>query len=890
MTSIPKNTNPKKFNLGELSEAQYRQYFEHRLANANAKGLQRSGHGYMARCAFHHDEHPSLSLNCEAGTWFCHAGCGGGGILAFEQKFSACDRDTALRNISDIVGVTIATGKYEEPEAVYSYTDAFDKESFQVVRRKKDKDGKKRFSQRHRGKDGKWIYNIKGCEKVLYHLRDVARAANIVVCEGEKDCDNGTAAALREGITDVAFTTNPGGAGKWLKRYSEPFAGKQVAIIADNDDTGRAHAEQVAIVSYKFTRQIKVVNNLPGVPEKGDLSDYLEEHTVADLQQFIFNDVPEWKPPEDADSQVILQLALTDLGNAERLVARHGQDLHFDCTQGKWVIWDGSRFRPDITGEIERKCHDTVRHIHEEAARDHLLWAEKEAILRHAKASESGGKLSAMERVGRSLDGVPVITEDLDKDAYLLNCRNGTIDLKTGELCPHTRDDLITKKINVDYDPDAKCPKLEKFLDRVMDGNKEMIAFLQRAVGYSLTADTSEHAIFIMHGAGSNGKGTFIETILKVLGEYGCASDSSLLLAKHGDAGIRNDIARLTGRRLVSTSETEAGRRLSEAVVKQLVSGDTITARFLYQEFFDFPPTFKVWLSTNHLPRIKGTDHAIWRRIKLIPFRVTISEKEVDRELPEKLLKELGGILAWAVKGCIAWRSKGLAEPDEVCKATKAYRVEQDFFSDFLYECCKKADSQTQTASTELQKAYTEWCEANGYKREANPRVLWSQLTDRGFPPHRDEGSRYRLGIRLRSSGEQPDDFTVITVSNSSKSKENTVDNTLTVDNDGHCQATVRSKSNPKNDLQAADSDDSETGGSAGAASKKAYRRMSGFEVVRLAEDAGAVLHLNGDKELRWDFDHAKAGTNVDDLINLLFKHDAEVRRVLRQRQKRMRS
>jgi putative DNA primase/helicase len=327
-----------------------------------------------------------------------------------------------------------------------------------------------------------------------------------------------------------------------------------------------------------------------------------------------------------------------------------------------------------------------------------------------------------------------------------LNCSNGTLDLRSGKFCDHRREDLCTKIVRVDYDSTAACPLFDGFLNRIMSNNVELVSFVRRAIGYSLTGSIKEQCFFIAYGSGQNGKTTFFEPVRKLLGDYAKTADSSLLLIKNGNS-IRNDVARLAGARFVSTSETEAGRILAEALVKQLTGGDTITSRFLYREFFEFTSQFKVFLVTNHRPQVRGVDNAIWRRIRLIPFDVTIPDEELDKDLGEKLLGELPGILAWAVRGCLEWQEKGLGMPPEVSAATEAYRQESDLLGAFIEDCCvQKPDNKIPVAT--LYYAYQQWCKHNAEELlEKNEFGL--QLSERGFGAARDGRKRYRRGISL---------------------------------------------------------------------------------------------------------------------------------------------
>ncbi len=289
-----------------------------------------------------------------------------------------------------------------------------------------------------------------------------------------------------------------------------------------------------------------------------------------------------------------------------------------------------------------------------------------------------------------------------------MNVSNGTLDLRTGELRPHRREDWLTKITPIVYDPEASCPQWHAFLRCILAGRQDVIDFLQRAIGYSLTGDTSEQCLFLLHGTGANGKSTFLEIARALLGDYAEQAEFSTFLHKDRDT-VRNDLAKLRGARFVSAVEVEEGRRLSEVVVKQLTGGDTITARFLFKEFFDFKPGFKLWLAANHKPVIRGTDYAIWRRIHLVPFTVTIPREEQDKKLPAKLKKELPGILAWAVKGCLAWQQDGqLVAPGAVEAATTAYRAEMDLIGGFLDECCVQQENAHAEAS-DLYNAYRVW-------------------------------------------------------------------------------------------------------------------------------------------------------------------------------------
>src|SRR5215207_4109945 len=429
---------------------------------------------------------------------------------------------------------------------------------------------------------------------------------------------------------------------------------------------------------------------------------------------------------------------LTDLGNARRLVHRHGRNLRYCWLWRKWLVWDGKRWVKDDTGEVYRLAKETVSSNYREAAAAPNDETRKE-IGKHASRSEAGARIKEMVDLARS--DVPVMPDELDTSPDLLNTESGTIDLRTGELREHRHEDLMTKIAPTRYRPDAAAPTWETFLERVLPG-EDLRAFVQRAVGYSATGDTSEQCMFINHGGGANGKSTFQEAIAAALGDYAMRAPTEMLLAKRTD-GVPNDVARLKGARFVSASETEEGRRLAESRIKDLTGQDTVTARFMKAEWFDFAPTHKLWLSTNHKPEIRGTDVAIWRRIRLVPWTVTIPPAEQDKKLPIALRHELAGILAWVVRGCLQWWCEGLQAPDEVHKATGEYRAEMDVLAGFLAECCELDTGHWEYAK-DLYECYKRWCDENGERPEPQ-RKFGGRLGERGF--QRDRGGSRGAGI-----------------------------------------------------------------------------------------------------------------------------------------------
>jgi putative DNA primase/helicase len=326
-------------------------------------------------------------------------------------------------------------------------------------------------------------------------------------------------------------------------------------------------------------------------------------------------------------------------------------------------------------------------------------------LLQWAHTSESGTHVDLMVRRARVNPKVKITHDVLDADAMLFHVLNGTIDLRTGQLYAPRRSDLITKQAPVAHDPDASASLWVAFLQRVQGYPQpdemldvverdrrikeadEMITYLKRLVGMSLTGDVSAQILLFLYGTGQNGKSTFLNTILALMGEYGMqAAPNFLLVPEHEQHPTEQ--ADLFGKRFVSTIEVEKGKELAEALMKTLTGGEKVRARRMREDFWEFPPTWKIWFAANDKPLIKGRDKATWRRIKLIPFDVTIPDNEVDPDLPGKLLKELPGILNWAIKGCLEWKAEGIREPKRVTQATEAYREETDIVAEFCRECC----------------------------------------------------------------------------------------------------------------------------------------------------------------------------------------------------------
>lgn len=439
----------------------------------------------------------------------------------------------------------------------------------------------------------------------------------------------------------------------------------------------------------------------------------------------------------------------TEMGNKERFIDQHKDRLRYVATWGKWLVWDGKRWVLDETLEVERLAQQTAKSIYLEAGRATETEVSK-ALGAWANKCQSREKVASMIHMAHSDLQLVVHHDQLDANPWLLNCENGTVNLKTGELRPHDRADLLTKLVRTRYNPQATAPLWERSLSKWMGGDESLVQFLQRFVGYGITGEVSEQCLAFLHGRGANGKSTFLGAITWLLDDYAQKAPITMLLVKKsGNDGIPNDIARLKGARFVVASEIEQGRTLAESIVKDLTGGDRLSARFLNQEFFEFDPTHKLIMYGNHIPTIRGTDDGIWRRMLKVPFTVRITEAEKDKQLSTKLQAEAEGILAWMVAGCLQWQAQGLKPPAKVLEATKAYREEMDILGQFIEQCCVTGASMT-VPFADLHKRFVEWVEKSSEHVDTSSRKFGQALTERGFEPDKGTGNQaIRRGIGL---------------------------------------------------------------------------------------------------------------------------------------------
>jgi putative DNA primase/helicase len=466
------------------------------------------------------------------------------------------------------------------------------------------------------------------------------------------------------------------------------------------------------------------------------------------------------KPPSNGNGSAPADLLppddgrfLDDLGNAERFLAEVGQDLLYAAEAKKWLYWKGTHWAWDHTDFVFEMVTAFARGLYSPAVcRDDADW-------KHAKRSNNRAGLNAIYELAQRKCSASI--DSFDDAPYKLNCRNGTLDLRTGSLDPHDRGDRITRVIPFDYVPDAHSQVFEDFINKIQP-DPAIRAFLQRSVGYSLLGTVRERSFWILHGTGNNGKSIFTNLFNNLLGDYASTTTTASIMAGRQTA-VPNDIARLKGKRFIVVPETEENERMNAALVKALSAGDKVTARFLFAEYFDFYFTGKLWIATNHKPTITDHSKGFWDRIKLVPFTVDIPADEVIKsdDMMSRLMADASAVLAWAVQGCRDYfEMDGLDVPEIIQREIDAYRREQDSIAQFIEERCETLEQRQlakpdeylvpadfQVKNSDLYAAYKEFCTANGEYLRSHRR-LTQNMHERGFKQH-NSGGRYWEGIRL---------------------------------------------------------------------------------------------------------------------------------------------
>ena len=567
----------------------------------------------------------------------------------------------------------------------------------------------------------------------LYNQPGIASAAQVVLVEGEKCAQ----ALIDMGI--VATTAMHGANAPTDKTDWSALSGKAVLIWPDRDKPGWEYATQAAQailsagakschVLYPPEDAVEGWDAADAIAEGFDVATFLahgprlQMHDVADdSDPVVSSDESVWGT-EDA-----LALSFT---------RRYHRYWRYVAGWGKWLVWDGQRWRTEDT----LAATDLIRSV----CRQTALRADNPRV---ATKLASAGTVSGVERLARADRRHAATTDEWDADPWLLNTQGGVLDLKTGRMRPHERTDRMTKITTAT--PGGDCQTWRQFIDEVTGGDKELEFYLQRMVGYALTGSTQEHALFFLYGTGANGKSVFVNTLATILGDYATNAPMDTFMETRTDRHP-TDMAGLRGARFVAAIETEQGKRWAESKLKNLTGGDKISARFMRQDFFEFFPQFKLFVAGNHKPAIRNIDEAMKRRLHLIPFTITVPPERRDKNLQQKLLAERDGILAWAVQGCLDWQRHGrLKPPQRVVDATEEYFEAEDALGRWLDERCVR-ETCAKSLTAELFNDWKQWAEAAGEFVGAQRRFS-DQLITRGLEKWRNGmGVRGFQGIGLK--------------------------------------------------------------------------------------------------------------------------------------------
>lgn len=448
-----------------------------------------------------------------------------------------------------------------------------------------------------------------------------------------------------------------------------------------------------------------------------------------------------------------------DTGNADRFTDIFKDRVLYSYTNKGWYIYDGKRWLFDTLGRINDYFEQSIEVMKKQGMTTNIPMLENEtsedyqkrlkairtAYEKHLTYSRSNR--GTVAGVKQSMHKNSVDISEFDGNDMLINLENSVYDMVSGINIPHDATLKFTKKANVSYDESKKCPRWEQFLREIFNDDKDLIKWIQKALGYSLTGKTSEQVMFILNGNGRNGKSVFLDVVSHIFGDYRTNIQPDSLMVKNSQ-GANSDIARLKGARFVTTVESNDGMRFNEGLVKQLTGGDTVTARFLHANEFEFTPKFKVWMATNHRPIIRGTDKGIWRRIRLIPFEREFTEEEVDLDLTSKLLAESDGILQWMLKGLEMWQKERLGMCEKILMANKEYRQEMDVVSTFIEECVNNSLGKEVKAS-ELYQHYKNYCLQNGFFVLTSTK-FGRELDNKGYIKTHKRTGKYYQNISMK--------------------------------------------------------------------------------------------------------------------------------------------
>ncbi len=719
-------------NAGDTTSA-----LEHVLRHLSR--VRQVGDGYKAECPTHDDREPSLSIRrAQDGTVLlkCLAGC----LTSEVVKAAGLE-------MKDLFPASSRLSRPHAQEQTWAIREGTG--NLAAVHHRRDAGGRKKFWWTL--PDGSMgLGGQKVAELPLYRTDHAAGRPSeaLVVVEGEKASE----ALAQLGV--LALGTVTGASGTPGRLALQPLAGREVFLWPDNDDPGRNHMDRVAGGLAAFGVAPRIIT-WPDAPPKGDAADFAVAGGTRECLETLLGAAVPWAPPSrngaepdgSSTSSDEMEAHLTDIGNGRRLVARHGQDILYCHPFKQWLVWDGTRWTEDNTGRLVAWAKDTVYAIYTEAStlaseaaeaerrydknHAHKLKERVDTLWTHARRSEQAPRIAAMVDLAKSEPGIPVLPGELDADPWVLNCVNGTIDLRTGDLRPHRWQNLITKLAPVSFDPNARLELWDRFLAEALP-DAETRSYVQRCVGATIVGLADDDLFLVCHGPGGSGKGTFLGAIQATLGDYAASADLETFTSRRDSHGPQPDLARLRGRRMVAISEVETGGTV--ALLKRATGGDPIPTRSHHQETFELIPWFTVWVITNDRPRIPDTDSGMWRRVREIPFVVKFENPDPTIRSMLRDMEVAGpSVLARAVQGCLEYQREGVGQlPRLVQQAIANYRAEMDPLADFLEDCAVEVPG-AWTEVGHLRKEYTWWNDANGIPKaqRIGPKQFSQRLRDR---------------------------------------------------------------------------------------------------------------------------------------------------------------
>lgn len=645
----------------------------------------------------------------------------------------------------------VRTYNLGSPTKTWTYRNADGSEWCQEVRW--DRADNKEIRPVHETSEG-WVLRWPEGQRPLLNLPELSSWLGdlIFVVEGPKCVDALETLGLRA-------TTSSGGANQAKNTDWAPLARHRVVVLPDNDDGGRVFANIVVaeIAAGNAKADIRVVE-LPAKSEGEDIADFVERCQTPDeldrLRQQLLGLVEitpaELVWPKNIPGAASLKdsASWTELGLSRRLIAESSGAVRFVADEERWLVWDQDHWeRQGATLRVQELAKKVADQLQQEARE--LPANEVSRGMAFALKSCSKGKIKNMIELARSAELISIRSAELDSDRYVLNCKNGVLDLQKNLLIPHSPHHLISKIAGTEYDRNADCPRWKQFIREVTCGDDELAEFLQRSFGLALSGDVSEQRLWIHYGGGANGKTTCLEVLSKVLGGYAgpIAAD---LLAQSSKAYERERgraIHTLVGKRLAVAAESGQDARLSEGLIKMLTGGDTVESRGIYEGEVSVRPTWHIHFSTNHRPNVQGQDYAIWRRLIVVPWNAVFNDDAADPQLHAQLMEEASGILNWLVQGFTAWKSSGLQIPKSVRGAHAEYRKASDPVGRWLDECCERAPEAV-SLSQPLYDNYRQWA-TNGGENPLPKQTFGQSLTSKGLRGEKRGGRRVWSGIRL---------------------------------------------------------------------------------------------------------------------------------------------